>query len=148
MPKAKNISEESRPPAIGDKVSFGTLDTVYEVTFVSADGNEVNVVLPGTKLSRFRVPVRDLNLVERREQATAPSPPPKLRYDAEEVKERLEITHNDVLEHLRNEIFILKKYLLNKGVPDQAIGQLDDLVESEEQRWRLTLSAIQSLLED
>ena len=45
--------EEFRPAAvaIGDKVTRGNSDTVYEVSYVSASGREANLSLPEPSLS-------------------------------------------------------------------------------------------------
>jgi hypothetical protein len=145
MAKSKN-SEAQLPPSIGDKVTIGNSDSVYTIITISPNGSTVGLQLEGTNLERFRVPVEDLKFVDRRAQPPRPPAPVKPRLPVEEIREHLASVQISALDHLAGEIAILKKYLKSKGAPEQAIGQLDDLVDSEEKRWKLTVGAIESLL--
>ena len=145
MARSKN-GDSPQPPSIGDKVTIGNSDAVYTIITVSPNGSTVGLQLENTNLERFRVPVQDLKFVDRRPQAPPPPQPVRKRLPVEEILERLATAQTSTLDHLAGEIAILKKYLKSKNVPEQAIGQLDDLVESEEKRWQITLGAIESLL--
>jgi hypothetical protein len=145
MAKSKS-SEAQQPPSIGDKITIGNSESVYTIITISPNGSTVGLQLEGTNLERFRVPVEDLKFVDRRAQPARPPAPVKPRLPVEEIRERIATVHTSTLDHLSGEIAILKKYLKSKGVPEQAIGQLDDLVESEEKRWQITIGAIESLL--
>jgi hypothetical protein len=145
MAKSKN-SEAQQPPSIGDKVTIGNSDSVYTIITISPNGSTVGLQLEGTNLERFRVPVEDLKFVGRRAQPPRSPQPVEPRLPVEEIRERLAAVQTSAVDHLTGEIFILKKYLKSKGLPEQALGQLDDLVESEQKRWELTVGAIESML--
>ncbi|MBS1799990.1 MAG: hypothetical protein JSS95_09220 [Acidobacteria bacterium] len=146
MARSKN-SDAQQPPSIGDKVTIGNSDSVYTIITISPNGSTVGLQLEDTNLERFRVPVSDLKFVDRRAaQPARPPAPVRKRLPVEEIRERLATTQTSALDHLAGEIAILKKYLKTKDAPEQALGQLDDLVESEEKRWQLTIAAIESLL--
>jgi len=75
------VTEEELPPpavAIGDKVTRGSSDTVYEISYVSASGHEVNLSQPGTNLERYPVPVGELTMVNRKAANTAIEKPASL----------------------------------------------------------------------
>jgi hypothetical protein len=145
MAKSKN-SEAQLPPSIGDKVTIGNSESVYTIITISPNGITVGLQLEGTNLERFRVPVDELKFVERRAQPSRPPAPVKPRMPVEEILERVAAVRASAVDHLTGEISILRKYLKSKGVSEQAMGQLDDLVESEEKRWEITTRAIESLL--
>ena len=139
-------SEAQQPPSIGDKVTIGNSESVYTIITISPNGSTVGLQLEDTNLERFRVPVEDLKFVDRRAQPPRPPAPIKRRLPVEEIREHLATTRTSALDHLTGEISILKKYLKSKDAPEQALGQLDDLIESEEKRWQITIAAIESLL--
>lgn len=75
-------------PVVGDMVTMGGRDTEYRVSYVSPNGREVNLEVPGTNLARYRVPVEDLNISGR--AARKPREPPKPRMDVEGVRARID----------------------------------------------------------
>src|ERR1700754_924476 len=95
---AESLSERAKPerhesqdaPQTGDRVTVGDRETVWTVSSVSYSGREVNLSIPGTNLERFRVPVDDLNFVDRAPRK--PKEPPKPKMDVNAIRERIEET--------------------------------------------------------
>jgi hypothetical protein len=110
--KQKPIVEEHEAPvpsvATGDRVARGASDTIYEISYVSGSGLEVNLCLPGTNLERFRVPVGELKLIDRKARPLPPKEPEKPRIDVEGVHERLVVTQHDSVQQLSAAIANLK----------------------------------------
>jgi hypothetical protein len=59
MAKRKQAAAPEPPPVphVGDKVIPQRSELLYEISYVSKEGDEVNLHAPGTNLERFRVPV-------------------------------------------------------------------------------------------
>jgi hypothetical protein len=145
-------SKPARPadtptPQVGDKVVLtdSKVGMVYEVSYVSSDGREVNLHLPGTNLERFRINPDDLTFVERQAPAKVPAKP---AFDAEEIRERIASVQQICMDHLIGEIAILKKYLKSKRVPPAATEELDALCKSTEGCWETTVDRLARLLEE
>ena len=63
-PTAQPATAEPPPmPLIGDKVTMPRSKSVLEINHVSRDGNEVDLLLPGTTLQWFRVRTDTLTFV-------------------------------------------------------------------------------------
>ncbi len=62
MAKRNRISSPELPPQVGDKVYPANSQMLYEISYVSHDGAEVNLHIPGTNLERFRVRADSLTL--------------------------------------------------------------------------------------
>jgi len=146
--KPQKHAEEEQPEVnVGDKVTFPQSDTVYTVTRVSPSGKQVDLVLGGTNIERFRVNVDDLDLLTR----PAPRHPPKPAkpaIDIEAVREHLETAQHASIDQLSGEIAVLKKYLRSKGLRASAIDELDSLCEATEKRWAAAIEEILSSLSD
>src|SRR5215471_1196531 len=111
----KTAAEEEQPQVnVGDKVTFPQSDTVYTVTRVSPSGKQVDLVLGGTNIERFRVNVDDLDFLTRSTPRRPPKPA-KPAIDIEAVREHLETAQHTSIDQLSGEIAVLKKYLKSKG---------------------------------
>jgi hypothetical protein len=146
-PSRASQAEEPPPPSVGDKVTFSQSDTVYTISRVSPSGTQVDLRLEGTNIERFRVPVADLDFLERRTPRQPPKPA-KPAIDIEAVRERLTTAQHSNMDQLSGDIAILKKYLRSKGVPTAALLKLDDLCEEAEKRWAEIVAEIMDLLPD
>jgi hypothetical protein len=73
-------------PRFGDTVRIGSSDTDFGVSYVSPNGREVSLELPGTNLERYPVSVDDLNISGRAPRKA--QEPPKPSIDVEAVRER------------------------------------------------------------
>ena len=132
-------------PVVGDIVTVGTGKSQLRITKVYDNGQAVDLDLPGTNLERFRVPVEDLNFVER--QPRKPKEPEKPKIDAAEVREHIAAVHHSIIEHINGEIAILKKYLKSKGVSPSTSGSLDEFCKTTEAGWKDAVEAIEKALE-
>lgn len=141
--KQAPVPEPPPVPRSGDRVTFGTSDSVYIVTRVSADGKDVDINLPGTSLERFRVPVEDLTFVDL--ALRPPSKPAKPSINTEEVRERLATVQYTSMDQLSGDVAVLKKYLKSKGAPAEAADELDRLCKES---WRTAVAKIAKLLEE
>jgi hypothetical protein len=149
---AESLSEKSKPerhashdaPQTGDRVTVGDRETVWTVSSVSYNEREVNLSIPGTNLERFRVPVDDLNFVDRAPRK--PKDPPKPKMDVEAIRERLEEAEHSLMEHFQGEIAALKKFLRSKNFPDTEV--LDEFTKSTEMNWKEAVESIEERFED
>ncbi len=139
--------DEPAPPSVGDRVTFYQSDTVYTVSRVSPSGTQVDLRLEGTNIERFRVPIADLDFLDRRTPRQPPKPA-KPAIDIEAVRERLTTAQHSNMDQLSGDIAILKKYLRSKGIPTVAILKLDDLCEETERRWAEVVAEIMDSLPD
>ncbi len=55
---------KQKPFYVGDRVIPAGSESVYRIIRVSPTGNEVDLILDGARLKRFRVPVSELKRVE------------------------------------------------------------------------------------
>ncbi len=133
-------------PVVGDIVTVGTGKSELRITKVYDNGQAVDLELPGTNLERFRVPVEDLNFVER--QPRKPKEPEKPKIDVEEVREHIDAVHHSIIEHINGEIAVLKKYLKSKGVTSSSAGSLDEFCRTTEAGWKDAVEAIDKALEE
>ena len=145
----KPATENEFPPAValGDKVTRGSSDTVYEISYVSASGREVNLSLPGTNLERYRVPVGELTVVDHKAPPSRPKEPEKPRIDVEAVHERLVVTQHDSVRQLSATIAKLKQFLLAENVPASVAAVLDKLCAEVDESWNAAVNAIMESLE-
>jgi hypothetical protein len=56
-------------PRVGERVKRPGSDSICIVNHVSKDGTEVNIILNGTNLGWFRVPVANLMWIDREKDA-------------------------------------------------------------------------------
>lgn len=132
---AQAAPREEPPPSVGDRVTYSQSDTVYTISRVSPSGTQVDLRLEGTNIERFRVPVADLDFVDRRTPRQSPPKPAKPAIDIEAIRERLTTAHHSSMEQLSGDVAVLKKYLRSQGVSASAIEDLDELCEATEKRW-------------
>jgi hypothetical protein len=137
-----NLFDQPPQASVGDRVTLGKSDTVYTISRVSHSGTQVDLLLAGTNIERFRVPVSDLNFVERPTPPRQPPKPAKPAIDVDEVHERLVSAQHSSMDQLSGDIAILKKYLRSKGIRATAIEELDSLCEATEKRWAEAVEAI------
>ena len=134
---------------LGDKVTIGDKDTVYTVNKVYVDGAEVDLILAGTNLERYRVKVRELKFVERSlsSRPAVPTKPEKPRIDVDAIHERLVVAHHDSVQHLSAAIVQLKQQLSMDGAPTSIARNLDKLCTELEASWDKAISCIMERLE-
>jgi hypothetical protein len=71
-PRKKAAAPETPPaPQVGDKVRPDQSVMVYEILKVHHGGEEVDLHVPGTNLTRFRMPLDRITFVERRTHASS-----------------------------------------------------------------------------
>nr|AOS95176.1 hypothetical protein [uncultured bacterium] len=146
-PEPNKSAETERTPTVGERVTVDSGKTIWTILGVSYSGKEVSLYIPGTNLERFRVQISDLTFVDS-PAPVKPKAPPKPKYDAAEVRERIESIHQSAIEHLSGEIAVLKKYLNSKGVSLDAIQELDNFVMDVQDRWGVAAEAIDATLEE
>jgi hypothetical protein len=139
--------ETPPPPTVGDKVTFSQSDTVYTVSRVSPSGTQVDLRLEGTNIERFRVPVADLDFLDRPMRRQPPKPT-KPVIDVEAVREQLTTVQHSSMDQLSGDIAVLKKHLRSEGVSVRAVEELDDLCEATEKRWAAAVEEILDSLND
>jgi hypothetical protein len=105
-------------PQIGDKVTTPLTKSVLEINYVSRDGSEVTLQLPGTNLQWFRVRTDTLTFVDRKPPAKTSNPftNPEPVFDADEILERIATVKDENLKRLDDDIDILKAYLTRAAV--------------------------------
>lgn len=144
-PKIEPTPEPTaRLPHVGEQVIVGPSGNVYVVSRVSTDGSDVDLSLPGTNMMRFRVPVADLNFVEKEQPRQAK--PAKPVINVEEIRERIIAAEHSSVDQFSGDIAVLKKYLRSKGIDAAIIEELDALCEDMEERWKIAVSTISKLL--
>ena len=93
---------------------------------------------------RFRVPLADLNFVEKEQPRQAKPAKPVL--NIEEIRERITTAQHSSVNQFSGDIAVLKKYLRSKGVDPAIIEELDGLCEDMEERWKTAVNTISKLL--
>jgi hypothetical protein len=136
-----SLFDQQPQASVGDRVTIGTSDTVYTISRVNHTGTQVDLYLAGTNIERFRVPVSDLNFVERPTPRQPPKPA-KPAIDVDEVHEHLLAAQHRSMDQFSGDIAILKKYLKSKGIRSTAIDELDSLCEATEKRWAEAVEAV------
>jgi uncharacterized small protein (DUF1192 family) len=146
--KQATTPEPPPRPQVGDKVT-NAKSSVLEITHVSLDGLEVNLVLPGTNLEWFRVRTDALTFVERKPPARTSNPftnaEPVL--DVDEILERIATVQEENLNRLDGDIDILKTYLKRQHAPKAAIEALEGLTVQQHVGWKKTIDQVEKLLE-
>jgi hypothetical protein len=132
-------------PQIGDKVIPARSESIWVITHVSADGQEVNLSLEGTNLDRFRVRSDTLKFVDRAPRAK-PAAEAQPELNVGEVLERIGDVQRENLQRLDDDIAILIKYLKKEGVPQAAIDALEGLRSNQQEGWKETVTEIGELL--
>jgi len=137
-------------PLIGDKVTMPRSKSVLEIIHVSRDGDEVDLLLPGTNLQWFRVRTDTLTFVDRKPPARASTPftTPEPTLDADEVLERIRTVQEENLQRLDDDLDILKAYLKTQHVPKAAIEALEGLTVEQLVGWNKAVDRIKKLLEE
>jgi hypothetical protein len=123
--------------------------SVLVVNHVSRDGDEVDLLLPGTNLQWFRVRTDTLTFVDRKPPASTSNPftTPELVFDADEILERIATVQDENLKRLDDDIDILKNYLKTQHAPKAAIEALEGLTVEQHVSWKKAMERIQKLLE-
>lgn len=144
-PDEEQTHETQRASMVGERVTVGTLKTIWTILSVSHSGKEVNLHVPGTNLERYRVAVADLNYTDS-PRPQKPKEPEKPKIDTEAVREHLTAAHHAIIDHLNGEIAILKKWLRSKGFSADEV--LDHASESIEASWNEAVEVIEEKLEE
>ena len=137
-------------PLIGDKVTMPRSKSVLEINHVSRDGDEVDLLLPGTNLQWFRVRTDTLTFVDRKPPARTSNPftTPEPTFDASEVMDRIAAVQEDNLKRFDDDIDILKTYLKTQHAPKAAIETLEGLTVEQHVSWKKAVTRIEKLLEE
>jgi hypothetical protein len=135
-------------PQVGDKVTVGNSDSVYEISRVHIGGDEVDLQFPNTNLMRFRVRTDALKYLERKPPARTSNPftEPESVFDTDEIMERIGTVQQESLERLDGDIDILKSYLKTQRAPKTAIEALEDLTVDQHKAWQLAMGKIKKEL--
>ena len=147
--KAAAAPEPEPPPRVGDRVTVPPSDSIREITYVSTDGEEVNLQAPGTNLEWYRVKVSKLKFVERQPAPRSSNPftAAEPTFDAEAILIRLYNAQLEVLERLDSDITVLKAYLKTQRAPTGAIEALETLTVEQHVSWKKAIDRIKSLLD-
>ncbi|MCU1251553.1 MAG: hypothetical protein JWQ49_4582 [Edaphobacter sp.] len=137
-------------PQVGDKVRPDQSVMVYEISKVHYGGDEVDLHVPGTNLTRFRMPLDRITFVERKPPARTSNPftDPESVIDAGEVLERIRSVERDNVQRLKDDMAILTKYLMTQGAPKAVIGALEGLSREQHESWKKAVEHIEELLEE
>jgi hypothetical protein len=150
-PRKKAAAPELPPPMplMGDKVTMPRSKSVLVVNHVSRDGDEVDLLLPGTNLQWFRVRTDTLTFVDRKPPARTPHlfATPEPVFDADEILERIATVQDENLKRLDDDIDILKSYLKTQHAPKAAIEALEGLTVEQHVSWKKVVERIKKLLE-
>lgn len=134
--------EPHEVPQVGDMVRIGSNETEYRVSHVSQSGREVNLEFPGTNIERYRVPVDSLTIAGR--TLRKPREPEEPMVDVGAVRDRIEEAQQSVLDHIREEIAALKKFLRGKGI---SASELDEFTETAATSWKQAVETIEEKLD-
>jgi hypothetical protein len=136
-------------PQIGDKVTTPLTKSVLEVNYVSRDGSEVTLQLPGTNLQWFRVRTDTLTFVDRKPPARTSNPftTPEPVFNADEIVERIATVREENLKRFDDEMDILKAYLKAQHAPKAAIEALESLTVEQHVIWKKAIKKIGEVLE-
>jgi hypothetical protein len=123
--------------------------SVLEILHVSRDGDEVDLLLPGTNLQWFRVKADTLTFVDRKPSARTPNlfATPEPVSDADEILERIATVQEENLKRLDDDIDILKSYLKTQHAPKAAIEAPEGLTVEQHVSWKKVVERIKKLLE-
>jgi hypothetical protein len=148
-PRSSHSARTGSPPRIGDKVTVPPSDFVREITYVSKDGDEVNLQAPGTNLEWYRVEVSKLKFVERQPAPRSSNPftAAEPTFDAEAILIRLYNAQLEVLERLDSDMTVLKAYLKTQHAPPGAIETLETLTVEQHVSWKKAIEGIKKLLD-
>src|SRR5438270_11369682 len=125
-------------PQVGDKVRPDQSVMVYEILKVHHGGEEVDLHVPGTNLTRFRMPLERITFVERKPPARTSNPftDPEPVIDVSEIMERLATVKEENLKRLDDDIDILKAYLTTQQAPKATIEVLEGLTVEQHVSWK------------
>jgi len=137
-------------PLIGDKVTIPRSKSVLVVNHVSRDGDEVDLLLPGTNLQWFRVRTDTLTFVDRKLPARTSNPftTPEPTFDVGEVLKRIATVQEENLKRIDEDVDILKTYLKTRHAPKAAIEALEGLTVEQHVSWKKAVERIEKLLEE
>jgi uncharacterized small protein (DUF1192 family) len=152
MPKARKkvavAPEAPAVPQVGDKVTVGSSDSVYEISRVHIGGDEVDLQFPNTNLMRFRVRTDALKYLERKPPARTSNPFTEAEsvLDTDEIMERIATVQQENLERLDGDVDILKSYLKTQHAPKTAIEALEALTVDQHVSWKKAVEKVRKTL--
>ena len=135
-------------PQVGDKVIPERSDSIWVITQVSPNGEEVNLNLEGTNLDRFRVRADTLKFVDRKPPVKTSNPFTSAEpvFDAAQALERVLGVQKENLKRLDDDIAILTKYLKTEGAPKSVLEMLETLSNEQHASWQATTERIDELM--
>jgi hypothetical protein len=130
-------------PQVGDRVIPARSDSEWKVTGVWPEGRFVDLELPGTKLTRFRVDTGTLKFTDR-----IPPKTPEPTHDTSAIFDRIATIQRESLQRLDDDIAILRKYLTTEGTSKAAIDALETLNNELHASWQAAVERIEELMGD
>jgi hypothetical protein len=130
-------------PQIGDRVIPARSDSEWKVTSVWPEGAYVDLELPGTKLTRFRVDTGTLKFTDR-----IPPKAPEPVHDTSAIFERIATIQRENLQRLDDDIAILTKYLRTEGAFKDVTEVLETLSNEQHASWQAAVERIEELMRD
>jgi hypothetical protein len=139
------LTEPAPPPMpqVGDRVIPARSDSEWKVTGVWPEGRFVDLELPGTKLTRFRVETGTLKFTDR-----IPPKAPEPIHDTSAIIERIATIQRENLQRLDDDIAILTKYLKTEGASKDVFQTLETLSNEQHASWEAAVERIEELMGD
>jgi hypothetical protein len=130
-------------PQVGDRVIPARSDSEWKVTGVWPEGRFVDLELPGTKLTRFRVETDTLKFTDR-----IPPKAPEPVQNTSAIFERITTIQRENLQRLDDDIAILTKYLKTENASKEVMKALETLSNEQHACWQATVERIEDLMGD
>lgn len=134
-PPAKPI-----PPQVGDRVRIPRSEFEWKIMSIRSE-KSVDLELPGTYLTRFRVDVDTLEWVQR----VAPKTP-QFTHSGSTRSERIESIQSESLQRLDDDIAVLTKYLKTEGASKDVMKILETLSHEQHASWQSAVEQIEELM--
>jgi hypothetical protein len=128
-------------PQVGDRVIPERSDSEWKVTGVWPEGKYVDLELPGTKLTRFRVDTSTLKFTDR-----IPPKAPETVPDTSAIFVRIATIQRENLQRLDDDIAILTKCLKTEGASKEVMKVLETLSNEQHASWQAAVERIEELL--
>jgi hypothetical protein len=137
------LGEHTPPPMpqIGDRVIPARSDLEWKITSVWPEGKYVDLELPGTKLTRFRVETSTLKFTDR-----IPPKAPEAVHDTSAIFERIATIQRESLQRLDDDIAVFTKYLKTEGASKDVMDVLDHLSNEQHASWEAAIERIEELM--
>jgi hypothetical protein len=136
-PPAKPI-----PPQVGDRVRMERSEFEWKIMSVRSE-KSVDLELPGTYPTRFKVDVDTLEFIQR----VTPETPTRAT-NASTLSERVEILQRDHLQRLDDDIAVLTKFVKSENAPKGVLEVLETLSHEQHASWQSAVERIEEELMD